>query len=40
MTDPQRIAQLWILLVAYAWMLLVGTAVLLSGGSADPKTPC
>jgi hypothetical protein len=37
-SDPHRIARLWILLVvAYAWMLLVRTAVLLSGGGRYKK---
>jgi hypothetical protein len=34
-SDPQRMARLWILLVvAYAWMLLLGTACIAAGRGA------
>ncbi|HVU15131.1 MAG TPA: transposase, partial [Phototrophicaceae bacterium] len=38
LTDPARMARLWILLVvAYAWMLLLGQAVLAAGAAAHPR---
>ena len=38
LTDPARMARLWILLVvAYAWMLLLGQAVALAGQAAYLK---
>ena len=37
LTDPQRMARLWILLVvAYAWMLLLGAALVTAGRVAAP----
>jgi hypothetical protein len=37
-SDPHRIARLWILLVvAYAWMLLLGTACIAAGRGVAPK---
>ena len=38
LTDPQRIAHLWVfLVVAYAWMLLLGAALLALGQTASLK---